>query len=93
MRVVVTLKEHLTNLESAENRKPPALRRHVPTIGELAKATSLTRQGLYRFADSDAKMVNLSVLSAVISELRRLGFSTELTDILTPYPGDIEASE
>lgn len=93
MTVVMSLKKHLADLEAAEYAKPPSQRRPVPTIPELAKAINLTRQGLHTFAKESSQLVNLKILSDVISALKEQGFPTEVADLLIAYPSDLVEKE
>lgn len=93
MTVTVTLREHIAKLEAEEAQKPPAQRRSVPTLSELAEAAGITRQGMYNIAGGNIKMVNLEILSAVINEFRRRGFSADVSDLLTAYPQSLVSSE
>jgi DNA-binding Xre family transcriptional regulator len=86
--VQITLEDHLKRLEVAELAKLPNERRRVPTVPELADAAGITRQAMHKFATNRVKLVNLEVLSAVLSELRRRGFPADVSDILTAYPAD-----
>lgn len=89
MSIHVTLAEYLRRLELQELDKPPALRRAVPTITQLSEAVGISRIAMSNIANDNMKLLNLKILSAVLSELRRWGFDTELTDILTAYPTEL----
>lgn len=84
--VRITLKEHLAKLEAAEALNPPGQRRSVPSLSELAEAVGITRQGMYNIAGGNIKMINLEILSELINEFRRRGFSADVSDLLTAYP-------
>lgn len=84
--VIITLKEHLAQLEAEEARRPPRERRPVPTLSELAEAVKISRQGMYNFASGDVRLVNRDLLAAIINELRAKGFPTDVADLLTAYP-------
>jgi hypothetical protein len=84
--VIITLREHLAQLEAQEAQRPPKHRRHVPTLTELAEAINLSRQGMYNFASGDVKLVNRELLAAIINELRARGFATDVTDLLKAFP-------
>lgn len=84
--VIITLKEHLAQLEAEESRRPPRDRRQVPTLSELAEAVSISRQGMYNFASGDVRLVNRELLAAIINELRAKGFPTDVSDLLKAYP-------
>lgn len=89
MTVIMSLKKHLADLEAAEYAKPPTQRRAVPSMAELAAAVGVSRQGIYTFAKEDSQLVNLKTLSAVISELRRQGFPTDVKDLLIAHPSEL----
>lgn len=82
----VTLKEHLIALEALESQKPPEERYPVPTLAELIKASGVSRATLYNMAGNYVNSANLVVLSAIMSDLRRRGFPTQVSDLLTAYP-------
>lgn len=84
----LTLREHLTKLEANENEKPPAERYHVPTLPELSEVAGISRQGIYKLANGKTGAVSFTILAAIISELRRLGFPTEVSDLLIAYPAN-----
>jgi DNA-binding Xre family transcriptional regulator len=84
--VVITLKEHLTALEKAENDKPPLHRRHVPTIPELAEAAGMSRQALYNIINGQIKQINLETLASIIDALTIRGFSVDVPDLIKTYP-------
>lgn len=84
--VQITLREHLAYLEAAEASKWPNQRKEVPGIPDLAAAAGVSRQAMYNIASRQVKMINLEILSAIINELRRRGFDTEIADLLTAYP-------
>lgn len=86
--VQITLREHLAHLEASEASKWPNQRKEVPGIPDLAAAAGVSRQAMYNIASRQVKMINLEILSAIINELRRRGFATEVSDLLTAYPLD-----
>lgn len=91
--VVMSLKKHLTELEATEYTKPPLERRRVPSLPELAKVAGITKQGIYTFASEHNERINMKTLSIVISELRRQGFPTDVSDLLIAYPANSVKSE
>ena len=86
----VSIREHLALLEVEGFKLPPAERREIPTMAELAAAAGMTTQGLYNISSPSIKKVNIAVLSTVINELRRRGFEVEVGDLLREYPAEIE---
>lgn len=84
--VQVTVDDYLKKLEVVELGKLPNERNPVPTIADLAEAAGMTRQAMHNFATNRVKLVNLEVLSIIISEIRRRGFPAEISDLLTAYP-------
>jgi len=87
----VTLQDHLKRLEVAEFSKPSHQRRKIPNVPELARITGITRQSMYNLAANRIDRVSLKTLSVVMSELRRRGFPTEVSDLLTAYPANPSA--
>jgi hypothetical protein len=82
----VTIRDYLDMLEGLEAQNPPHKRRPIPTITDLADAVNTSRVALSNIANSNVKLLNLRILAAVLSELRRRGFKTKLSDLLTAYP-------
>ena len=82
----VNLTEHLATLQAEEARRPLNQRRKVPSISELARATGINRASLYNWAGNKYESTRHDILVAVINELRRQGFSTEVEDLLKEHP-------
>jgi DNA-binding Xre family transcriptional regulator len=91
--VHVTLASYLQELAGVEGRKPAHQRRSVPTITELADTIGISRVALSNLANDNKKLLNAETLGAVLTELRRRGFKTELSDILTAYAEPTETSK
>ena len=86
--IKVTLQDHLKRLEVAELSKLPNNRKKIPSLPDLAEAVGVTRQAMHNLATNRVTLVNLTILSAVLSELRRQGFPTDVSDVLVAYPAD-----
>ncbi|MGB0389796.1 MAG: hypothetical protein ACPGWR_33665 [Ardenticatenaceae bacterium] len=86
MAIRVVLNEYLKQLNGVEAAKLPSQRRTVPTLSELAKITGQHRVTLTNLANNNIKLLNLATLSIVLNELRRRGFETSVSDLLTAYP-------
>lgn len=82
MDVIVTLNSYLDRLSEIESTKPKDDRRSVPSVSELAKVAGIGRSGLTRIANNQISSLNRKVLGSVITELRRRGFDTQVSDIL-----------
>ena len=91
MSVHVILGEYLRRLELEELGKPPAQRRTIPTITELAAVVGISRVAMSNLANDNMKLVNLKTLAAVLTELRRRNFDTELSDLLAAHPRETAA--
>lgn len=87
--VRVTIGEHLSRLQAKENSKPPALRRHVPSIAELSRVVSVSRTTLYNFDNGTTRKVSMDVMGEIITELHGMGFDTEIGDLFSIYPADL----
>ena len=92
MAVHVTLGDYLRRLELTELNKPKAHQRDIPTITDLADAVGISRVAMSNLANDNMKLVNLRTLSAVLSELRRRGFDTELGDLMAAHPAEPQAA-
>lgn len=78
----VALKEYLAGLEARESTRPPAHRRDVPTMSDLARVAGINKQTMSRWVGGQIKSTNHQTAGAIIAELRRRGFATEVGDIL-----------
>jgi DNA-binding Xre family transcriptional regulator len=88
MTIVLTLGDYLKKLEGIESDKPPAQRRPVPSVAELAEAAEVHRATMYNMVNGQVKLVNLESLSAVFNELRDRGFEVDVSDLLKAFPTD-----
>ncbi|GIK38013.1 MAG: hypothetical protein KJ077_25740 [Anaerolineae bacterium] len=83
MTVRVTVKEYLEKLEKEESTKPVMQRKPIPTPAAMAEAAGVTRQTMYNFLSRDNhQRVDLDLLNSIITQLRRYGHKTQLTDVL-----------
>ncbi len=80
--VYVQLDAYLHRLRAIEGRKPKNKRRLVPTMTELADTIGVARITLWRLAQGRTKSFNLDVASAILSEMWKRGFDTEIGDLL-----------
>lgn len=78
----VKLGPYLETLENEERLRPEAMRREVPTMKELAQAAGITPVSLSRLVRGKIKSLNFDTGAAIIAELRRRGFDTDVDDIL-----------
>lgn len=86
--IVLSLEKLLSRLETDELDKPPGKRREIPSIPELAEAAGVHRVTMYNLVKGKVKQVNLELLSAIMSELRKRGFEVEVADMLTAFPAE-----
>jgi len=83
MAVRVTVKRYLEDLEKVEGAKPIVQRKPIPTPVAMAEAAGVKRQTVYNFlARGDHQRVDLDLLNSIITQLRRYGHDTQLTDVL-----------
>jgi DNA-binding Xre family transcriptional regulator len=82
MPVLVNLKSYLTDLERDENIKSQEQRREIPTLAELADIVGMHRISFYRIANNQVKKLDLKTADKIISEMRRRGFSMQISDLL-----------
>jgi len=74
------IKEYLERLRATGLLYPSG--RVVPSLSELAHASGITDQTISRYANNHMKRPDIDVLNALIAELRRRGFDTQLSDIV-----------
>lgn len=83
MAVRVKVKEYLEGLEKKESAKPIMQRKPIPTPVAMAEAAGVHRQTVYSFlARDNHQRVDLALLNSIITQLRRYGHNTQLTDVL-----------
>lgn len=78
----VTLSSYLRRLRAIERRKPEEERRAVPSMKKLAHAVGVHPSLISRMVYGHTRSLNIDVCASIISEMRRRGFQTEITDIL-----------
>jgi DNA-binding Xre family transcriptional regulator len=76
------LKSYLGDLEAAEAAKPVTLRRHVPTLTELAAAAGIHKVTMSKMVQGRIRSLNFDVGQKIVAELRRCGFNTQPGDLL-----------
>ncbi|MBA3531045.1 MAG: hypothetical protein H0T73_03880 [Ardenticatenales bacterium] len=84
--IVIRLGDYLKRLEGQEADKLPSERRKIPSVAELADATGVHRATMYNLLASNVKNANLTLLSAVVNDLKRRGFNPQLEDVFAMYP-------
>ena len=78
----VALKEYLAQVEALEATRPIEQRRPVPSIVELAKVVGIHPITMSDIANNHVIRFNLNTGAAIIDEMRRRGFSMEVSDLL-----------
>lgn len=88
MRVI--LNKHLERLRAIEVLKDGGNPANVPSYKELAEATGLDYQTVYRFAENKAPKarLNIDTVGRIITVLRKRGYNTDVSDILVYEEGD-----
>ncbi len=84
--MIVTLKSYLESLEERERVKPEEERRKVPNLVELAEVAGVHKATLSRFAGGQTRSLPFDMGVAILDELNRRGFKTNVNDILTYLP-------
>ncbi len=84
--MIVTLKSYLDTLEELERLKPERDRRKVPTLTELAAAAGIHKGSMSRIVNGQVRYLSFEVGSAILDELNRRGFSSDITDIVSYHP-------
>ncbi len=82
MPVLINLKPYLAHLERDEKAKPESQRLTIPTLAELADIVGMHRISFLRIANGQIKKLDLKTVDKVITEMRRRGFSMDITDFL-----------
>ena len=88
---VKPLSAYLRQLQAIERQKPEKERKHVPTLTELSKIIGVNVNTLSLLPR--AKSVKLSLASAILTQMRQLGFPMELSDLLGFDPPIFSNSE
>jgi hypothetical protein len=86
----VTLKAHLRRLDAEEQQKPPALRRYIPKMGDIARRAGIHPVTLSGIANNKIKLLNLDVGGRIIAAVQSYGFPMEVTDLLA-FQGETKA--
>lgn len=86
----IRLKSYLDELAAAEEAKPEAQRRQVPTMKEIAEAVDYNPVSMSRLATGKIRSLNLELASKIIDEVRRWGFPMETTDLVVYRPSKQE---
>jgi hypothetical protein len=82
----IVLKSYLDRIEAEERAKPPALRKRVPSMSELADETKLHYVTLSKIANNNISQLSLDTGGRIISAVRRFGFPMEASDLIAYEP-------
>jgi len=77
---------YLDRLRSDEAVKPPAQRREIPTIKDLAEAIAVHEITLHNIVNGKVTRLNIDTMAAVLDEMWRRGFSPKLDDFIRYVP-------
>lgn len=80
--VIVQLNFYLKRLRAIEMRKPEKDRQSVPTLKELSEICGVHLNTISRISRGTTKLLNMDIISSIMTEMWRRGFEPELTDIL-----------
>jgi transcriptional regulator with XRE-family HTH domain len=80
--MIVTLKSYLETLAELERAKPEADRRQVPNLVELAAAAGIHKATLSRWASGQIRSLSFDTAIAILDELNKRGFRSDLSNIL-----------
>lgn len=86
MPMYINLEAYLSQLKALESTRPADQRRRVPTVTELAAVAGVHQTTMSRIAGNRIRQFNLDIGDAVISEMRRRGFDTDVNDIIVYVP-------
>ncbi len=88
----ITFNSYLDALKAEEGSKPPAQRRAVPTIRDLAKSirehndVKLHEVTLNNLINGNVKLFNMETTRLLLDEMWRRGFKPEITDFIKYVP-------
>ena len=80
--IIVNLKSHLDRLKAIETLKTEGAKREVPSMDQLSRLVGIHRGTLNRIANNHTKAIRFELLNSIIEELQKLGFETDVKDIL-----------
>ncbi len=81
-KLYVKLGDYIKKLKATEKRKPQEKRLSVPTFKQLSEVAGISASNLSHIANGHVRSLNLDIAASIITEMRRRGFDTEITDIL-----------
>lgn len=85
----VTLSSYLRGLRAEESRKSEEERLNVPTMKTLAQVAGIKPSSLSSIVNGHTRSFNFDACASIITEMRRRGFNTEITDIFKfEMPGE-----
>lgn len=85
----VTLSSYLRALRAEESRKSEEERLSVPTMKMLAEVAGIKPSSLSSIVNGRTRSFNFDACASIITEMRRRGFKTEITDIFKfEIPGE-----
>ncbi len=82
----VTLKGYLAGLKDLEKLRAEGEQRDVPSLTDLARAAGIHPMTISRWVGGGIQATNHETIAAIIAEMRRRGFNTEVSDILAYQP-------
>ncbi len=77
----IRLASYLQRLRAIERRKPKEQRLNVPTMKELSEVAGVSSTSMSRMANGHMRSLNLDVAAAILSEMWKRGFNTDIKDI------------
>lgn len=84
--VYITLKAYLARLKAIEEQQPPAYRRHIPSLRELAKVVGIHPVTMTKLAGGKMESINLQTAARIMTEVRRRGFMMDIADFFAYTP-------
>ena len=82
----ITFGAYLDSLKAQQGLLPPADRRHVPTIRELARSIGIHEVTLTNISNGRIKQLDLQKTRLILDEMRRRGFDMRLDDFIKYVP-------
>ncbi len=85
----VTLSSYLRGLRAEESHKSEEEKLSVPTMKTLAEVAGIKPSSLSSIVNGRTRSFNFDACASIITEMRRRGFNTEITDIFKfEMPGE-----
>ncbi|MGB0388291.1 MAG: helix-turn-helix domain-containing protein [Ardenticatenaceae bacterium] len=90
----IRLASYLRRLRAIERCKPKEQRLSVPTLTTLSEVAGVSSTSMSRMANGHTRSLNLDVTAAIMREMWKRGFNTDIKDILSiEIPSDVKPDQ